>query len=60
MTSWMSESADKRERAGDQSLAGCPSQALKDAERTLAFVMWLPGWEDLWQGQVCGGLNVHS
>lgn len=44
MTSWMSESADERERAGDQSLAGCPSQALKDAERTLASVMRLPGY----------------
>lgn len=42
MMSWMSESADKRECAGDQSLAGCLSQTLKDAERTLASVMWLP------------------
>ena len=39
MTSWMRESADEREGAGDQSLAGCPSQALKDAKRTLASVM---------------------
>lgn len=39
MTSWMSESADKRKRAGDQSLAECPSQTLKDVERTLASVM---------------------
>lgn len=57
MTSWMSESADKRERASDQSLAGCPSRALKDAERTLASVMWLPGRGDLWRGQVWGGVK---
>lgn len=54
MTSWMSESADEREWASDQSLAACPSQALKDAERTLASVMWLPGWGNLWRGQVWG------
>lgn len=54
MTSWMSESADERERASDHSLAGCPSRALKDAERTLASVMWSPGWGDLGQGQVWG------
>lgn len=39
MTSWMSESADEREVSGDQSLAECPSHALKDAERTLASVV---------------------
>lgn len=35
MTSWMSESADERERASDQSPAVCLSLPLKDAERTL-------------------------
>lgn len=60
MTSWMSESADETERAGDQSLAARPSRALKDAERTLASVMWSPGWGNLWQGQVWGVKHTHA
>lgn len=60
MTSWMSKSADVRERVSDQSLAACPSQALKDAERTMASVMWLPEWGDLWQGQVWEVKHTHT
>lgn len=60
MTSWMSESADEREQAGDQSLAECPSEALKDAERTLAPVMWLSRWGASWQGRVWGVKRAHS
>lgn len=47
MTCRMSKSADRRERA---SLAACPLQALKDAGRTAASVMWSPGCTDLCQG----------
>lgn len=46
----MSKSADRRERACDGSLAACPLQALKDAGRTAASVMWSPGCADLCQG----------
>lgn len=46
MTSWMSKSADGRERAGDRSLAASPLRALKDAGRTSAschVIAWMSG-----------------
>lgn len=58
MTSRMSKSADGRERACDGSLAACPLQALKDAGRTAASVMWSPAWADLCQGPKRGRLKT--
>lgn len=60
MTSWMSESADERERASDQSLAACLSLPLKDAERTLASCLVVASLRgNLWQGPACRVKYIH-
>lgn len=60
MTSWMRESADERERASDQSLAGCPSHTRSRMLRGRWPLSCDCLDEETYGRAKYGGLNTHS
>lgn len=55
MTSGMSESADTTERVGDQSLAGCPSQAAQGCREDVGLCLVIAWVEETYGGAKRGG-----